>query len=235
MDAVSLRAEIEAEWTWRLDELRFLKNQTANIVTDDRRDQYRRSLVMMLYAHFEGFCKAALSVYATAINNDALRVRECTPAIGAASLAGIFNDLRNSDRKSDFFRRRAPDDSGLHRTMRDREFVERISESFDILASIDIDATVDMESNVSPIVLQKILYRLGMDPSEVAPWSGQINKLLGRRNAVAHGEGRGGIDLKTFSELEAAVIDVVDKITRLLFQAANKNAHRRAAPPVDPP
>jgi hypothetical protein len=47
---VDIRGELEEEQTWRRDEIRFLRNQIANMQSDAEKDQYRRSLVVMLYA-----------------------------------------------------------------------------------------------------------------------------------------------------------------------------------------
>jgi hypothetical protein len=58
MNLADIRAELEDELQWRLEELRLLKNQLADLRTEQQRDRFRRVLVIMLYAHFEGFWKA---------------------------------------------------------------------------------------------------------------------------------------------------------------------------------
>ena len=111
MDAAALRAELEAELAWRLDELRFLRNQLSDVPTEDKKGVYRKALVVMLYSHFEGFCKTAFSVYVHALNHESLSLRDVTGALAACCLARIFGDLRNPARKSDIFRSSAADDS----------------------------------------------------------------------------------------------------------------------------
>ena len=68
MDIASSRAELEDDRTWRQDEIRFLRNQLANLKRDDEKSKYRRALVPMLYAHYEGFCKVALEHYVIVVN-----------------------------------------------------------------------------------------------------------------------------------------------------------------------
>jgi hypothetical protein len=84
VDLASIRAELESEQTWRHDEIRFLRNQLASICGNRRKMQFRRALVVMLYAHYEGFCKFALERYVRSVNDACL---ECCGARGC--LAGI--------------------------------------------------------------------------------------------------------------------------------------------------
>ena len=99
--------------------------------------------------------------------------------------------------------------------------------------ALDADLIVDTEANLNPVVLQKIMFRLGLDHNLVDAWTNDINQLLGRRNSVAHGDHRTGLQQKSYEILEAAVLGVVDSITRLLFDATVREAHRKAmAPPA---
>lgn len=64
-----LREEMEIELTWRTDEFRMLKNNIAYIIKDEDKLKYRKSLVVMLYANFEGFSKICLLSYVKYINS----------------------------------------------------------------------------------------------------------------------------------------------------------------------
>ena len=50
------------------------------------------------------------------------------------------------------------------------------------------DDTINTEANLSPDVLKRNMYRLGLNFSSVDSQRGIMNELLGRRNAIAHGE-----------------------------------------------
>src|SRR2546428_5831123 len=152
MNLADLRAELEANQAWRRDEIRFFQNQLTWINAEEKQNQYRRALVLILYAHFEGFCKFALALYVNAVNNTGIKCSEANSAIAAASLANLFRDLRDPQRKSDVFRRKLPDDTQLHRFARDREFVEQAFDFAERLVSIP-DHVVDTESNLSPVIL----------------------------------------------------------------------------------
>lgn len=228
IDAAQLRAEIEADRTWCEDELRFFENQGAYLKADAQA-QYRRALVIILYAHLEGFCKAALASYAMHINQAGYSVRDAEWAIAAASLATVFSRLRDNDRKSNLFRRTLPDDAKLHRFCRERDFLEQLHEFESQEVALDVAEIVDMESNVKPDVLRKVLYRLGLDIAIADQWAPHINKLLAFRNNIAHGAMRGGIEAKQYQQLRDAVRAVCDGITLQVFQAARDGRHLRAS------
>jgi hypothetical protein len=190
---------------------------------------YRKTLLVMLYSHFEGVCKAAFSVYVQSLNAENAALSDVVPALAASGMAEVFRDLRNAERKSPIFRVTAPDDSGLHRYARDREFVERMGEFLKLRLLLDSELIVDTESNLTPVVLQKIMFRLGLDHQTVERWARPIGELLGRRNSVAHGTHRKGVDEKTYAELEGAVFLLVDEIIRAVFEAMVKGVHLRAS------
>jgi hypothetical protein len=225
MNISELWAEIESEQTWRMDEIRFFQNQLINI-DSEKREQYRRSLVLILYAPFEGFCKFAFAHYMKAINTFKMKCNEANYAIAASALSEVFMTLRNSEKKSDIFRRSLPDDSQLHRFARDREFLERISEIDHLVVLLD-DKIIDTESNLKPVVLQKILYRLGLPYDKFDNLRGQINKLLNYRNKIAHGEMKDGIPEKEYISLRDDVFFIMDEVKREIMNALENRKYLR--------
>lgn len=219
VDLAEFRAEMEAEREWREREMRQLRNQLSQLSSDDHRKTARKALVVMLYAHFEGVCKALLSMYVNRINHLGLRVDEVVPHIGAASLSEVFNALREPNKKCAEFARQLPNDTALHRFAREREFIEVAWKIAHRSVQIDVDEVVDTESNLKPVVLKKILFRLGLDPDLVRPWERTIHILLNRRNDVAHGTARAGIEENEYTNLEQAVSSVVDDIVKAIFDA----------------
>src|SRR5262245_43968117 len=126
MNLPDLRAELEEELTWRLDEVRFLRNRLSEFRKQDERDRFRRAMVVMLYSHFEGLWKAAFMVYIKAINDSGLQCAEAHESLVAASFSPLFDALSDANRKSAFFRRTAPHDAKLHRFCRHTEFAARV-------------------------------------------------------------------------------------------------------------
>lgn len=228
VDLADLRAQIEAEREWREAELRFLSNRLSYIDDEPDKSVYRKSLVVMLYAHFEGLCKAILLIYVQALNAEHLLVNEAHAAIAAASLSDVFQALRNPNSKCSVFKRELPDDTKLHRFARDREFIDEFASLSGRRVAIKGDDIVDTESNLKPVVLRKILYRLGLEPAIVTPWNGTIQQLLRRRNDVAHGTARAGLEARDYRALEQAVHSVINDLVGAVCEALRVQAYRRA-------
>jgi hypothetical protein len=220
-----MRAEIELEREWREAELRFLKNRIAEIRATKDQDVARKVLVVMLYAHFEGLTRALFTIYVNALNRLGVAISSAHSALAAAALADLFKALRNPDSKCKIFARALPQDAKLHRYARDREFLERTADFAIRTLTIDPDVIVDTESNLTPAVLRKILFQLGLDPEVVGPWEGTVNQMLKRRNDVAHGTARGGIGGKDYDALEKAVKEVADALVAALTTALTKQAY----------
>lgn len=229
IDIAEFRAEMEGEREWRDREIRLLRNQIASMGTEAEQMLARKALVVMLYAHFEGVTKALCSLYVGRLNALSLRLGDVKPALGAASMAGVFRALRDPSTKCKEFARELPDDTALHRFARDREFVEVAWAIADGTVKIDCDAVVDTESNLKPVVLRKILYRLGFDPRVAEPWEGTMHRLLRRRNDIAHGSAKDGISEVEYVELEKAVGGVVDAVARLIGDAVSQCDYLAAA------
>src|SRR5258705_2255053 len=193
MNLDDIRAEIELDLTWRQNEIRFLRNQLAYISSEHDKDRYRKSLVVMLYSHYEGFCKTALSIYADAINKEDIKCIDAHECLVAAALADTFKDFENPNKKSKIFINILPDDSQLHRFARQAELIERLDSIWQQVIRLPTDIVVDMESNLTPIILKKVLYRLGFPHDVFKDNEGKVHLLLNRRNNVAHGIRKDGI------------------------------------------
>jgi len=174
-------AEIEEELRWRQDEIRFFSNQLSNIDTPDDQNQFRRAIVLLLYAHFEGFCKFAFLTYIKVINGENLHCKDANFSIAASSLTDYFDALRNPENKTDYFRNALPEDRKLHRFARDKEFIENM-QHYDHRPLVIPDDVVDTESNLKPVVLKKMLFVLGFNHDAFTAIEGNIHLLLRRDN-----------------------------------------------------
>jgi hypothetical protein len=222
----TIRAELEDEQTWRQNEMRFLRNQLANISDLSEKMQFRRALVLMLYAHYEGFCKFALLQYLKAINRAAIRCEEATSAIVAGAWSRVFTAMEIGDRKSEIFRGSLPDDAKLHRFARRRDFVEQFSEFAKQVALVPED-TIDTESNLHPVVMQKNLYRLGLNHDVFSKHDGNILHLINRRNNIAHGADKNGLTENEYGQLESTVFKIMDDLMDIVMEAIQKESFRR--------
>ena len=194
------RAELEEELRWRQEELVFFKNQLSNIESEIDADRYRKSLVLILYSHFEGYVKIALQTYIKYIRE--------------------FLAYENLDRKCSVFKTELPDDTALHRFCRRVDFIQQMEEFQNSILHLD-DTTVNTESNLRYVILQKNLYKLGIPIDLFVEHKKDIDDLVNRRNGIAHGNAHAGISNMDFSNWESKVQRILSDITRLLYDYAN--------------
>ncbi len=223
MDIDTFRSQLEAELEWRTSEIRFFVNTCESVAEVDQ-DRFRRALVLLLYSHFEGYCKFALTLYAGAVNSIGLQCSEANSAVVAASLHKVLAKLRDPNVKSNEFRNELPDDSKLHRFALEREFIERASEIMAGFVCIPEDA-VDTESNLKPVVLRKNLFKLGLPHEQFADLDGDINRLLELRNKISHGATASGVARHTFDKLRESAMRVMTSITVEVTRALSDRAY----------
>jgi MAE_28990/MAE_18760-like HEPN len=222
MDFDAIRAELEQDLAWRLDEIRFLQNQGSSLGRDDGR-RYRRALILILYSHFEGFCKFAFLHYIRILNSTGVKCSDANHALAAATLAMAFQGLRDTQRRNTLYQHKLPDDPVLHRFAREREFLERLDEFESQILDIP-DEVVSLEANLKPDVLRVALYRLGLDPAQFDDVYAEIGQLVGLRNNIAHGATRSGVDVTLYESYEKAALRVMNKIADDVMEALRNRA-----------
>ena len=227
MNIIEIRAQFEEELTWRLDEIRFLHNQLSYMRKEEDKMRCRKALVVMLYSHFEGFCKTALSIYATTINQENLTCSHVTDQIIAASLATVFQDFENTDKKSNIFRRDLPEDTNIHRFARQVELINVLEEIWMLPVNIPVDEVVATEANLKPSIMRKILYRLGLPHDAFKENEGKIHLLLNYRNSISHGAAKDGISEKTYQEIQTATTEIMSSLIKILTGALSDTKYLR--------
>lgn len=227
MNLEEVRAQLENELTWRQDEIRFLHNQLSYIKKEEEKKRYRKALVVMLYSHFEGFCKAALAIYANTINQENLTCSLVNDQIIAASLATVFRDFENTDKKSNLFRKDLPDDRTIHRFARQAELIGILKDIWPLRVSIPVDEVVDTEANLKPSIMRKMLYRLGLPHDAFNDNEGKIHLLLKYRNNIAHGTAKDGLDERTYEEIQIATIEIMSSLVKLIMNTLGDTKYLR--------
>jgi len=175
-------------------------------------------MLVMVYAHYEGFCKFALERYVKAVNDASIKCGEASAPVVAGSWRAIFSAVESGDQKSKIFKSKLPDDERLHRFARRREFVEKFRDFEELVAEVPGD-TVDTESNLWPIVMQKNLYLIGLDHEAFSKHDGDISQLMRRRNNISHGLERDGLTAQKYDRIERAVCRIMDDLMTLVMDA----------------
>lgn len=226
MNLESIWAQIEQDQTWRTDEIRFFDNQVAKVAIAEQ-DKFRRANVLLLYSHYEGFCKFTFTVYVNTLNAEQIKGSDANFSLVALSLDSIFKVLRNPQIKSPEFKRALPDDRKLHLFARDKEFLEGSVDFLSRTISIP-DGVVDTESNLKPIVLRKNLFRLGFPHDGLESVEGDISQLLNRRNEIAHGGSGVGVTDKEYKRLRTVAIHVMNSVKRYVMHALTNKEYLRS-------
>jgi hypothetical protein len=233
MDLADIRAQLEIELTWRQNEMRLLHNQLAFIKIDEEKKRYRKSLVVMLYSHYEGFCKTAFSIYINAINKERCKCLEMNEFIVTATFADIFTALEIPNSKCKIFKPKLPDDAKLHRFCRQVNFISGLNNFLNKEAKIPEDV-IDTESNLKREVMRKILFRLGFPYDAFKKHEDQIKDLLETRNNIAHGAFVSGIEEDLYQKFEKSSYEIMSELMDLLMQALINKEYLRA-PITTPP
>jgi hypothetical protein len=222
--------DIEEDRAVREGEIRLVENHARKTSSDREREMLLRVSVLLTYAHLEGFCKFALNAYVSAVNSTRLPCREVSYAVVAATLTTLFRALRNPDSKHPAFARLFPDDSKLHLAFRERAFIA----GFDELAETRVlmpDTVIDSESNLSSAVLKKNLFRIGLEYHAVDEWKADIDKLLGVRNAIAHGAALKAPQQREVEKYVASAVLVMQFVQSEVFTALKNGTYLRQVPP----
>jgi hypothetical protein len=218
--------QLQRELDWRFDEIVSIKNLLTREPTAAARDNLRKSLVVVLYSHFEGFCVFALEHYVEEVNQVMLPCADAHPAIVAGAWDPVFNAMQHGDEKCRVFLKPLPNDAALHRHWRRRHFVEEI-DRFRGRTVVLSEEVIDSESNLKPEVLQRNLFVVGLDHTFVEPHAATIHNLLGRRNRIAHGDDRRGVLEKEYDDYETAVFEICYKLIEFLEIAHRDKKYRK--------
>jgi hypothetical protein len=229
MTSDEFMAELDRGYNWRFDEVRRLKNLITLEPDPERHEEFRKSLVVVLYAHFEGFCIFALEHYLNAVNRSRVSCRDVVPSLLAGSWEPLFNAMEHGDEKCKIFRQALPNDANLHRQWRRRHFVEELDRFLRLPVKVPEDV-IDSESNLKPQVLQRNLFLLGLDHRFVDSHSEVIHNLLGRRNRIAHGDDRRGVPEREYNDYESSVFEICYRLIEFLNEAYTNQRYRRERP-----
>lgn len=190
-------------------------------------DCYRKALVLILYSHFEGFCKDILTEYVNYINSQELSTAYITPPLKAAAMSEKFSAYDNTDQKCRIFKNLLPDDEKLHKYSRRIDFINEIPKFFSEKAELPAETIVDPESNLKATILKKILFTLGLDHTlcdEVL--SNKISRLLEFRNQIAHGSFKDkGITESQYLLVENSTTSLMEDIKCLVIKAATNKEY----------
>ncbi len=216
MKIEEFRSQCEADLSWRLEEIAFIKNQ-LNYINELKKNKYRKAMVLMLYSHFEGFTKLVFQLYIEYINELNLNLDSVNSCLQASALNKEFQIYDNAGMKNPIFTNKYPNDEKLHRLYRREILVDEFWNINNRKLKLE-DSVVNTESNLWYIVLQKNLYRCGLPLDIFEDQKKSIDSLVNRRNSIAHGNNQAGVSEEEYANWEKQTVFVMNRIIQVLYE-----------------
>lgn len=208
-----LQEVLDDEMSWRIKEISdfklVAKRQPAAAQT------FVRAGVALVYAHWEGFIKAASEFYLNFVDNQGFIYRDLKTCFGVFGLKGRLALLSDS-----------------RRTTRNIEALEFVLTEVDKPAKMTMSSAIDTESNLTSKVFANIAASLAIS---VSPYETKFKlideSLVKRRNKVAHGE---YLDLASteFITLADEILQLMRNYKTDIENAASLQNYRRPLPPA---
>lgn len=228
------RTQIEEDLAWRTEEIALFSNQVDNIKPTNTSDaeriradleqkKFRKLLVLILYAHFEGFFRYAFSQYVNAINDADVDISKATGRLVTSSLHKVFEDY---DTPNKWIIHDSSDFSKINKRIENRQVLLneiKIHEKGKLKLHIssnhkDKTSLTHTESNLNYEVVSKILYRLDLELSSFhfdEKFKSSLSQFLNKRNSIAHGDEqyKNGIEKKDYDSYKKLFDDAVKFIS----------------------
>lgn len=206
--AMLMREELEADLNTRVEEINELYNNISDKIV------LKKSFILLLYAHFEGFVKNLLQTYIKNLNLLQLKRKDVKSELTASSMKKIFESYEKKDNKKIFKEENIFTE--LHKHERRCIFLEKIEHFLEAELILN-DNLVNTESNIGTEVIRKNLYSLGIEIELKKEVDILINTLLNRRNDIGHnGNGRLISDDKIES-LKKEIINFMSSLIEIIF------------------
>lgn len=200
--------QLQKDLDWRETELAALKVQVISVPKPSVK--YRallRAIWALLYAHYEGFCKFAWDFYLDELTKAGVKRKDCKVEIAQLSLQKKIKELRGNSSIQKLW------DFG--------------SVGFTTLLEENLDFTVklDTQSNLYPDLFKENSLQAGLSCTLVDQYKIQLEGLVKRRNAIAHGEQMIIKDLSEYEKYEKAAIEVMYELAILINECLDKKLY----------
>lgn len=240
-DIQAYRESIENDLKWRLEEIALLESRLNSFtitVGEDRetneknKNKYRKSLVVMLYSHFEGFFRFSFAQYADALNSLSIPLGKAVDSLVVSSLHIEFSkyDIENNWINKSDIDEISKSKRFINRVELIRNIIKLQSAGFvdlPIRSATDSNSIIYTESNLSPKVIDTILRQLGLEnalgigTTKADPLFGIVSQFIRVRNDIAHGDitYKDGLVEVEYNKIRKAFDAVVNRIPKVITSA----------------
>lgn len=202
-----LTDNIDNEYTWRFHEVASMKTNVQSMKESNKAlSPMVRSLVMLSYAHWEGFVKYSSRYFFDYMNHLGLNKSQTNLALVASSLRySIVNKGKVDTNRL------------IYKVLIEDQYKPRYN----------VDEMSDADSNLNFEILEIISSNIGVDISSLSMKKNLLDEIvLGRRNKMAHGE-FDNLDKKYGLEVADAVLDFMYQFKTILENMIAQEEFRR--------
>ena len=206
-----LQDALDRELSWRVKEIGAFR--VASKGNGPERKFFIRAGVALVYAHWEGFIKAASEQYLNFVHHRGLSYSELKSCFAIFGLKGKLQTLSTS-----------------HKSGPNIEAFDFILNEMGQTARLRLLSAVDTESNLTSKVFVNIATSLDISIDSYTTRFNLIDEsLVKRRNKVAHGE---YLDLsgRDFGDLVAEILQLMRDYKTDLQNAASRESYKRPMP-----
>lgn len=198
---------IDYEYIWRFHEIVNMKTEIQSMKdTNKRLYPMIRSLVMLSYSHWEGFVKYATKYFLAYLSHLGLDKSQTNPKLVASSLNYMLNNKGRVESNNIIYEVLTNDRCKLQ---------------------YQSEAMTDTMSNLNFDVFETICNNIGIDISSLSLKRIMIDeKMLGRRNKMAHGE-NDSLDKTYGIEVADISIEMMREFKTLLHNMVETDSFRR--------
>ena len=197
--------QLEDDLKWREEELDLLKNQ-VRVSKDATKQALLRSLLGLLYAHYEGFCKFAWDLYLKELRNAQIKRKDCRDELAIFSLQDKFKQLKKDLSSKNLWK--------FGKT----EFQIILEEMLEF-------PEIKINKNLHPNVFQETSNQIGLNCQLVEQYQIEIKTLVARRNEIAHGKPNIIRNLDDYKKYENAVVEVMHELAVLIIDCLDKKLY----------
>jgi hypothetical protein len=209
----NLSDRLSEDLAWRKQELSHLKNLINNRFEDSKHKAMLRSGLTILYAHWEGYIKEAGTCYLEFVSRQQLVYAELQINFVAIAMKDKLKEAQETNKATIL--------------MEAAEFILHKSSQ---RSQIPYQGIVSTNANLSSSILREIVCLLGLDYSVFEPEQKLIDdKLLNRRNTIAHGESLPhlSLDRDEYNEIHQKVLFMMENFRTQIENSATLETYRR--------
>lgn len=206
--------KIDEELSWRKKELIQLRFIVSTAAPENELTILRSSIVL-LYAHWEGLVKRLLTLYLEHIVAQELHCNELKPNFYAMSLLAEFEKFKTTKKVKHYI-----------------SLTQTVFSGINSIPQIQYDKIIDTKSNLNSELFKELMSLLDLDSSIHDTSFNLIDeRLLARRNGIAHGENRKRfpLDKDEYDDIHTRIVRILDDLATQIKDAAENKSYKNTS------